>query len=66
MLRQAAGGLVKDDDLGAGADGGRDLQHLLLAGGQIADALPDIELSSNGRQHLFGLLPHRARIEQSP
>ncbi len=43
VLRQAARGLVKDDDPGAAADSNRNLQHLLLTGREIAHLAPHIE-----------------------
>src|SRR5262245_2741566 len=65
MLRQAARRLIKDDDPGTGADGGRDLQHLLLAGRELADAAADVNLRADDGQHRLGLLPHRAPVEES-
>ena len=65
MLRQAARRLVKNDDLRSGADRGRDLQHLLLTGGELADSALDVDVSLDRAKHRLGLAPHSALIEES-
>ena len=58
VLRQAARRLVEDDDAGAAADRRRDLHHLLLADGQLADDSMDVDVGADGREHLARRLAH--------
>ncbi len=60
MLRQAARRLVEDDQARALADGGSDLDELLLADGQVGDGPLDIEHHVDGAQHGFGAMTHPA------
>ena len=65
VLRQAARGLVEDDDAGAAAYGNGDLQHLLLAGRKIADPSAGVHDRTDHREHLFRAPPHSGDGEES-
>ena len=67
VLRQAARRLVEDDDAGAAADRRRDLHHLLLPDGELADDLVDVDVGAGDREHLPRLARHLgARDERVP
>jgi hypothetical protein len=58
VLREAARGLVEHDDARASADRRCDLQHLLLPGRQLPDALAHVQLCANRREHGLRTRPH--------
>ncbi len=47
-LGEGAGGFIEDEDFCAGADGGGDLDHLFLGGGEVSHGLRDVEVHADG------------------
>ena len=65
VLRQAARRLVEHDQPRALPDGGRDLQHLLLADGQRRRRPRDVERDVDRREHRLRASPHLASARRS-
>jgi hypothetical protein len=65
VLRQAARRLVEDDQLCALPDRRRDLQHLLLADGQVRNGALDVERNADLDQHCGRAPAHLGAREES-
>ena len=62
---ERAGGFVHDDNFGADTEGGGDLGHLFLAGGEVLHLRIDIERGFDLFEHTARPLTHRAVIDAS-
>jgi len=63
---EGAGGFIHHDDLRVGADGGGDLDDLLLTGGETADGEIDIDvIRLDGVQHGAGEFAHLRLVDDA-
>ena len=62
---ERAGRFVHDDDAGAGADGAGDLDHLLLAGGELGHGSVDVDAGADFSEHGVSAAAHFGAVEEA-